>query len=543
MGASLAIVPYTRLTILAAVLAMAGLSAFLAWRDRDGLLAWFRERRREILWVELVALGFFLFDLAIRLGNPDLWHRYLGGEKPMDFAYLNAVLKSTSFPPFDPWYAGGYINYYYFGFVLVATPIKLLGVVPSVAYNLVLPTLFSLAALAAFAVGTNLVARLGSAYQAVRTVSPRLAGLAAAISLVVIGNLGTARLIYDGLRDVGSRGSEVARPGLLAAVAGLGKVITLQDTLPVGGHHWYWDPSRAIPALPGEVGPITEFPFFTFLYADLHAHMINLPLTVLALAWGLSWVLAAEKRVEIRWPQRVLGIGIGALTLGVLGPTNTWDFPVYWTLGAVAAIAAPFLRTRKLELRSAIEAGLTAAALLLVANLLFRPYYAWYGAGYTQADLWEGSRTSLDGYLTVHGLYLTVLLPWLAWETRQWMAATPLSSLSRLRPYFGLLLVAVLGFFFGLAYLAAGGVSIAPLVGLIVLWSGILLLRKDYPIEKRAALVMVGTAAALTFLVEVVVLRGDIGRMNTVFKFYLQVWTLFSLAASGALTWLLADLP
>ncbi|MGH2619610.1 MAG: DUF2298 domain-containing protein, partial [Anaerolineales bacterium] len=378
--ASTAIAPYTRGTILIAALAMATFSAVLAWRDRERLRTWLHERRREIVWVELLALGFFLFDLAIRLGNPDLWHRYLGGEKPMDFSYLNAVLKSTTFPPFDPWYSGGYINYYYFGFVFVATPIKLLGVVPSVGYNLALPTLFSFAALAAYAVGSNLVARLGTAYTSVRVVSPRVAGLAAAISLLVLGNLGTVRLIYDGLRQVGMRGTEGSQPGLLAAAAGLGTVLTLQETLPGGGHHWYWDPSRAIPAPPGDVGPITEFPFFTFLYADLHAHMINLPLTVLTLAWGLSWVVAAEKKVPISWKGRALGLGVGALSLGVLGPTNTWDFPVYWTLGGVAALAAPFLRSRKFDLRSAAEAALSVAGLLLLANLLYRPYYLWYGA-------------------------------------------------------------------------------------------------------------------------------------------------------------------
>jgi hypothetical protein len=91
--------------------------------------------------------GLFAFDLFIRWGNPDLWHPYKGGEKPMVFSFLNAILKSTSFPPYNPWLAGYYLNYYYYGFVVVSLPIKLLGLVPAFAYNLVLPTLFSMTGL------------------------------------------------------------------------------------------------------------------------------------------------------------------------------------------------------------------------------------------------------------------------------------------------------------------------------------------------------------------------------------------------------------
>jgi len=116
-----------------------------------------RRHRRHILIVEGLTLALFVFDLLIRLGNPDLWHPAFGGEKPMVFSFFNAVLKSTYFPPYDPWLAGGYIHYYYYGFVVVALLTKLLGLVPAFAYNLILPMLFSLLGVNAFCVAYNLV--------------------------------------------------------------------------------------------------------------------------------------------------------------------------------------------------------------------------------------------------------------------------------------------------------------------------------------------------------------------------------------------------
>jgi uncharacterized membrane protein len=70
-------------------------------------------------------------------------------------------------------------------------------------------------------------------------------------------------------------------------------------------------------------------------------------------------------------------------------------------------------------------------------------------------------------------------------------------------------------------------------------WAVILMFRPGQPDSKRAVLFLTGSALALTLLVEIVVLHDDIDRMNTVFKFYLQAWTMFAISAGAALAWLL----
>jgi YYY domain-containing protein len=539
-------IPVTSLTIALVLIVIVGLSAVFAWRDREALIDTLRVGKREILITEGIALAFFAFDLLIRFANPDLWHPSFGGEKPMDLSYLNAVLKSTTFPPYDPWFAGGYINYYYFGFVIVGMPIKLLGIMPSIAYNLWIPTLFSLLALVGYGVGYNLVARFREMVDSPRIPNARLAGIAAALAIVVLGNLGSARMFYEGFKTIGTdpgtetQGSIV---GITQAVRGAVRFVTLKQDMPYPLHQWYWNPSRAIEPAPGEAGPITEFPFFTFLYADLHAHMINRPLTVMAIGWGLSWLLFALKREKLRPLNLALALFVGGLTLGALPPTNTWDFPVYWTLLPIAVVYAAWLRHRNLNLKTLLEAGLLSILLIGLAQFLFFPYHKWYGLGYGQADLWEGSRTSLIDYLTVHGHFLFVIFAWMVLESIQWMAETPLSALKKLQPYIGYMAAGFMILVLGTALLIGKGYSVALIVGPMAFWAGMLILKPGMPIEKRVVLSLVGIGLALTFVVELVVLVGDISRMNTVFKFYLQVWEMFSLAAAASLAWTLAALP
>ena len=542
-------VPVTRGLLWGVLGGMALAGLLCVWLTRQGFARDLRTIWKQLLVEEGVFLLMFAFFLWVRWLNPDLWHPWRGGEKPMDFSYLNAVIKSAVFPAYDPWYAGGYINYYYYGQVLVGMPMKLLGVIPATAYNILLALWYGMFSVGAFSLAWNITkAIIGEEKQEAKVFDLAFwAGLAAMLTLGFLGNLGEVKLFSDAISSLGSGGQALAEGNLVQRaqwlLIGIGKLFR-GELLPISAGSWYWNPSRTIP---GE--SITEFPYFTFLYADFHAHLIAMPVVIAAMGWGISLLLNRGQ-----WHGQpgknligaVFGFLIGGLVIGALKPINTWDFYTFMVLNMVILAYVgwryiPAIRNRWFPpaLTKLAQILLSVAALYLISSVIYKPFTRWFYPGYGQIGFWQGDRTPLASYFTHWGFLLFLIFCWFVWESRQWMAATRVSSLKPYQGAKGWIIAALLFVGAALVGLLILKVKIALIALPLCLWALALLLAPGVPDGKKLLFFMVGTGLLLTIVVELVHLVGDIGRMNVVFKLYLQAWMFLALAAGVglALTW------
>jgi len=614
MLVNLGLTGYSRTAIGAALLLMAAVAGLIAWRKRDELLAFVKDNQRLIVVNELLFLLFFGLFLAIRYGNPDLWHPVMGGEKPMDLAYLNAVIRSSTFPPYDPWSAGGYLNYYYYGQVIVATLIKFTGIVPWVGYNLAIPLLAALTAMGAFCVAYNLTRKAGS--QSADSARPELAGAAsrlwrgwwrkeylwgllAALMVVVLGNLDEISVLIRAVQDMGrvdAKSSIGFVRGLASFFSGLSLWISGKGR-PGFRPEWpYWNPSRVMTH-----GEINEFPFFTFLYADLHAHLIALPFGLLALGLAVGIVrqkarAASARAVEVArvraqglaawarslWERYVARVDWGevwllstvALVVGALRCINSWDYPTYMVVAGVALVVREYEQRGKVDLAGLWAVAWRSAALFVLSTLFFQPFHARFAMPYAAFERWKGPRTPLDAYLIIHGLFLFCIVSWLVLELLSRQSRGGVVRMLRLAGHYWDRLPRLLGLYRRLARqgrefdLLLGTVT-AVLVLLLAWWvkagewfgiflllvilGTLLVVLHSVPPEaglrwrmdprRRFVWLLFGLGLVLSGAVDLVVLKGDIGRMNTVFKFYLQIWVFWSVAAAFALSEVAERLP
>lgn len=425
--------------------------------------------KKYIIKFEILFFIAFLLFSVIRAYSPEIY--WTGGEKFMDISFINMLMNTGSFPPVDPWMSGTDVQYYYFGYLIVVNLIKITGILPSIAFNLATPSFFALSLTTAFGIGYNLTGKIRS-------------GIVTAFMVTIAGNLVGFFQILD--------------------------IISKGDVINGIQSFNYWTASRVIP------NTINEFPFFSFLHGDVHAHMISITFQLLVILLLLNFL----KSKDSDWIM-VLVLG---LAIGFLYPLNTWDYPVYLFLSFLV-VAFNFIHSRKFSFRDITVKNLlkplsVMTGIAISSYILYLPYHLSNKLDRT-ISLVPTGRTELAYYLAVFGLFLYIIYSFILVK----------SGKSKIGPYNVLLLsflfVISIAFKFQLLIL---------LIPLIILSACFLI--KELDKDNAFVLILILTGSLLSLFCELFYIGDALGnanptniRLNTVFKLYIQNWIMWGVAS------------
>ena len=511
------------------LLVLTGASALLAQRKWSEFVDFFRREKMLILLIESIFLLFFLGFVLLKAATSAITHT----EQPMDFAFLNAAMLASSFPPEDPWLAGNGINYYYLGYLIFGLPGVLGGLSSSVVYNLALALLPAMAAAGMVTLIATLLVRAGASLK-----SATCFWMAGAILLVVAGNLeGLFEMIHAW--GLGSDGfwERVGIKGLVTQSKG--STFFSEDSW------WWWRSSRVIDTLVFGRSldfTIQEYPFFSIYLGDLHPHVMSIPF-VLFLAFCLQF-LCEKSPFTISWiRQRWCSGIIISLILGALGFINAWDLPVFLMLlmGVVALNLYRSLQTNW-SLDYAIGSLALSSIVLIFAVVPFLPYYLSLSDQLKAIEIVSSNGTRPLHLVTVWGVFFTSIMPFVLINLLQWREKWQ----GRWSFSFGMTIALGPLLLWLLISLLRGETNSIPerlLVGVpLSLIFAILLLvtlqlavnRNTISLTFTAGVLACGVALLIGCELFYVVDVFD-SRMNTVFKLYYQAWILLAVATPVAI--------
>jgi YYY domain-containing protein len=400
------------------------------------------ELKAEWRWETLFIICFFLM-LDVRFANPTISY----AEKFMDHAFLASVMRNPVVPPLDPWFAGGSLNvYYYLGYWMFGCLGIVSGVPSNIVFNLALPTIFGMSALSIYAIGTLALNRYRW------------------LPLVVLF---------------------IPNPSFFFQI--------------IQGTAWgavLWDSTRTI------AGTINEYPLFSFLWGDVHAHVISLFNQAL-LIFLLLFAYTQWERLGTR-DKYLAGI-FTAISLGSMPLINTWDVLIYAPLTVLAA-ALILRRTWNTTDRNSSVMFLIAVPMLAVLSYL--PFYlqlqthaGGIGIVHTPSDPFE--------FLLVNGLFLGIIILFLQRDIIR-------------RPW--LLLIT-------LPFLLTGYVTAAIIIIPAIYMARLIITEKETDFSGLLAFF----GLAILIFCELFYLKDNMGdtffRMNTVFKTYLPAWLMLGIAS------------
>ncbi|MFN8447242.1 MAG: DUF2298 domain-containing protein [Anaerolineae bacterium] len=326
---------------------------------------------------------------------------------------------------------------------------------------------------------------------------------------------------------------------------GVTKLVGGQEVY-ISPERWFWAPTRVLAETPGVEGSaINEMPIFTYIYGDLHAHMISMPMQLAVVALVLNEILMAGSERRRRW-QLLLGSVLLGIYVGLLRATNTWDWITYILLGVIGLAFAWWLAgdrehlgTARFTRRRMIDLAWYVGGFVIASFAAALPYSLWFATIYSSVRPWTDGKTPIWAYFDIHGLFIFLVVSLLTWETARWLSRIYVRAL---RGTWGLLVFGIMlavGLLAAAVALSVASYQVTLIVLPLLLWIALLFFRSGQSRVMQFVLLLTGLALCLTLGVEYIVLDGDIGRQNTVFKFYIQAWLLLSIVGGTAFAWLI----
>ena len=352
------IIKFTTMTCIVVTLVCAAASLILYCREQKAGFECIPFAHLDLVYAEeLLFFAAFLLWTYFAGFHPAAY----GTEKFMDYGFMEAMMRSKTLPATDLWYSQGKINYYYGGQYFAVFLTKLSGAKVELTYNLMRTFVAGLAFAMPFSLVHQMVTdRLGKTGSRWKKALPSVTGILAGISVSIAGNMHYVVYgqIIPFIRKL--KGEEVSS-------------------------YWFPDATRYIGFNPDvEDKTIHEFPCYSFVLGDLHAHVVDIMFVLLLLGLLYAWMkkvrtteLSGESmsRREF-WKKQLLMpqlLATGAL-LGMFHWTNYWDFVIYFVVTCGAALFMNIIG-QKGKIRWAL--GVTAAQaaeILILATVIILPF-------------------------------------------------------------------------------------------------------------------------------------------------------------------------
>ena len=322
---SIKLLPFGTITCVGVTIACALICFFLLRKQSGKKIECFPvESISLIYWEELLFFVAFLIWTYVAGFRPAAY----GTEKFMDYGFMEAMMRSTSLPATDIWYSQGRINYYYGGQYFAVFLTKLSHTKVELTYNLMRTFVAGLAFAMPFSLVYQMMADRMKGQQKserIRKGLPYISGFTAGIAVSIAGNM--HYVIY-------------------AVIIPWIEKLTGQEV----SSYWFPDATRYIGYNPyrEEDRTIHEFPCYSFVLGDLHAHVVNIMFVLLVIALLYVWLRGVRKKTVPAetsmkdgnfWKEQLLmpHLLVVSILLGMFQWTNFWDFVIYYvvTLGTV----------------------------------------------------------------------------------------------------------------------------------------------------------------------------------------------------------------